>query len=288
MLKLGQFNTLVVRKTVEFGVYLAEDEHSRQTVLLPKKFIRQPLEIGTSLEVFLYLDSEDRIVATTQRPLAQVGDLAQLRVKDINRIGAFLDWGLDKDLLVPFREQPERMLPGKTYMVYIYIDEVTKRIVASRRLHHFFDGDVTELKLNQKVKLLVWEPARLGWRVIVDRRYIGLIYSNELCQPLSRGQEMEGFVHNIRPETNQLDIRLRADGIEGVRDLKPAVLDALADAGGYLPVSGKSDATKIQEYFSFSKRVFKQVIGMLYKEGKITIEEHGIRLKEKKTCEKKG
>ena len=278
MLHLGKINSLTVQKTVDFGWYLYDGKNVRKNVLLPRKLYKGELKEGETLDVFLYLDSEDRWVATPQIPKAQVGELALLRVKDVNRIGAFLDWGLDKDLLVPYREQPERMKVNHSYLVYIYVDPVTRRIVASRRLMHFFKGDVSELEVNQKVRLKVWEPARLGWRVIVDEKYTGLIYSNELYQPLTAGQELEGFVHNIRVETNQLDIRLRPDGIEGVRDFKATVLDALEDAGGYLPLSSKCDAAKIQEYFSFSKRVFKQVIGMLYKERKITIEEYGIRL----------
>ena len=288
MLHLGKMNRMTVAKTVDFGWYLHDGKNTRKTILLPKKLYRGELKEGEMLDVFLYLDSEDRIVATPQKPKAQVGELALLRVKDVNRIGAFLDWGLDKDLLVPYREQPERMKINHPYLVYIYIDPVTKRIVASRRLMHFFKGDVSELEPNQKVRLKVWEPARLGWRVIVDEKYTGLIYSNELCQTLSAGEDLEGYIHNIRLETNQLDIRLRPDGIEGVRDFKATVMDALEDAGGYLPLSSKCDAARIQEYFSFSKRVFKQVIGMLYKERKITIEEYGIRLnKEEKEKTKK-
>ncbi len=278
MLNIGQYNRLIVEKTLEFGAILSDGIHHQETVLLPNKFL--PLggfEPGTELEVFLSLDSEDRIVATTQHPLAKVGDLALLRVKEQTPIGAFLDWGLDKDLFVPFREQPQRLTPGKFYLVHLYLDPVTRRIVASRRLTRFYQGDVTELKLNQKVKLTIWEEARLGWRAIVDNRYIGLLYRNELCRPVTPGEQLDGYVHQIREEENRIDLRLRPDGFDGVVAFKPVVLDALQDAGGFLPLNAKSSPEAIQEYFSFSKKVFKQIIGMLYKEKLITLEENGIR-----------
>ena len=278
MLKLGKFNRLVVEKTTEFGFYLSDGTDRRNMVLLPNKYVPENLDVDDELDVFLYLDSEDRIVATTQTPLAQLGDLARLRVKEQTRIGAFLDWGLDKDLFVPFREQPVRLTPGELCLVKLYLDPVTGRIAASRRLSRFYTGDVSKLRLNQKVRLTVWEEARLGWRVIADDSYVGLVYFNELCRTLHPGDRLDGYVHAIRAEENRIDVRLRPDGIEGIKAFKPAVLDALEDAGGFLPLNAKSDLAAVRDYFSFSKRVFKQVIGMLYKEGRITIAEDGIRL----------
>ncbi len=279
MLELGKINTLVVGKKVDFGFYLHDGTDTAKSVLLPNKFAPENLAAGDTLDVFLCLDSEDRIVATTQTPKAQVGEIALLRVREQTSIGAFLDWGLDKDLFVPFREQPVRMEAGKHYLVYLYIDPVTGRIAASRRLSRFFKDDVKTFRLNQQVKLTVWERARLGWRVIVDRRSTGLVYDNEVFQQLAPGMQLDGFVHAVREEDNRLDIRLRRDGIKGVESFKPAVLDALEDAGGFLPLNAKSDLAAVRENFSFSKRVFKQVIGMLYKEGKIVITGEGIRLK---------
>lgn len=278
MLEIGKIQTLRAERKNDFGFLLSDGYTHEKSVLLPNRFVPEELRPGDPIRVFLMLDSEDRPVATTQMPAAQVGEFAMLRVKEVNRIGAFLDWGVDKDLFVPFREQPERMEAGKRYLVRLYLDPVTGRIVASRRVTRFCREDVSKLMIGQSVKLIVWKPVRLGWRVVVDENYLGLLYENELCRKIHPGDRLAGFVHAIRPADNRVDIRLRADGIRGVIDCKPAVLDALADAGGFLPLNAKSDLAAIRDYFSFSKRVFKQVIGMLYKEGAIVIEENGIRL----------
>ncbi len=287
MLETGKFQTLRAEKKIEFGFLLSDGRDRQRTVLLPNKFVPEGLEEGDPLRVFLTLDSEDRPVATTQTPRAQIDELALLRVKEQTKIGAFLDWGLDKDLFVPFREQPDRLEAGKYYLVRLYLDPVTGRIAASCRLSRFYKGDVNELKLGKEVKLVVWEKARLGWRVVVENKYIGLIYDNELFQKVRPGDRLTGYVHVLRPDDNRVDIRLRADGIQGVVGYKPVVLDALADAGGFLPLNAKSDLAAVRDYFSFSKRVFKQVIGILYKEGAITIEEDGIRLNSGRSGERK-
>ena len=278
MLTIGKHQLLTAEKETEFGFYLSDGRNHRETVLLPKKFAPAGFKEGDELEVFLSLDSEDRPVATTQKPKAEVGTLAVLRVKETTKIGAFLDWGLDKDLLLPFREQPQRVEAGRSYLVRLYIDEKTGRIVASRRLSRFYTGDVRELVPNQEVKFTVWDKARLGWRVIIEDKYIGIIYDNELFRAVKPGDRFTGFVHCIREEENRADIRFRPDGFDGVAAGKPAILDALEDAGGFLPLNSKSSVEEIQASFSFSKRVFKQLIGMLYKERKIVITDDGIRL----------
>lgn len=278
MLNIGKHQLLTAEKETEFGFYLSDGRNHRETVLLPKKFAPAGFKEGDELEVFLSLDSEDRPVATTQKPKAEVGTLAVLRVKETTKIGAFLDWGLDKDLLLPFREQPQRVEAGRSYLVRLYIDEKTGRIVASRRLSRFYTGDVRELVPNQEVKFTVWDKARLGWHVIIEDKYIGIIYDNELFRAVKPGDRFTGFVHCIREEENRADIRFRPDGFDGVAAGKPAILDALEDAGGFLPLNSKSSVEEIQASFSFSKRVFKQLIGMLYKERKIVITDDGIRL----------
>lgn len=287
MLNIGKHQLLTAEKETEFGFYLSDGRNHRETVLLPKKFAPAGFKEGDELEVFLSLDSEDRPVATTQKPKAEVGTLAVLRVKETTKIGAFLDWGLDKDLLLPFREQPQRVEAGRSYLVRLYIDEKTGRIVASRRLSRFYTGDVRELVPNQKVKFTVWDKARLGWRVIIDDKYIGIIYDNELFRAVKPGDRFTGFVHCIREEENRADIRFRPDGFDGVAAGKPAILDALEDAGGFLPLNSKSSVEEIQASFSFSKRVFKQLIGMLYKERKIVITDDGIRLADANQTEEK-
>ena len=287
MLNIGKHQLLTAEKETEFGFYLSDGRNHRETVLLPKKLAPAGFKEGDELEVFLSLDSEDRPVATTQKPKAEVGTLAVLRVKETTKIGAFLDWGLDKDLLLPFREQPQRVEAGRSYLVRLYIDEKTGRIVASRRLSRFYTGDVRELVPNQEVKFTVWDKARLGWRVIIDDKYIGIIYDNELFRAVKPGDRFTGFVHCIREEENRADIRFRPDGFDGVAAGKPAILDALEDAGGFLPLNSKSSVEEIQASFSFSKRVFKQLIGMLYKERKIVITDDGIRLADANQTEEK-
>ncbi|WP_288610919.1 S1-like domain-containing RNA-binding protein [uncultured Victivallis sp.] len=287
MLNIGKHQLLTAEKETEFGFYLSDGRNHRETVLLPKKFAPAGFKEGDELEVFLSLDSEDRPVATTQKPKAEVGTLAMLRVKETTKIGAFLDWGLDKDLLLPFREQPQRVEAGRSYLVRLYIDEKTGRIVASRRLSRFYTGDVRELVPNQEVKFTVWDKARLGWRVIIEDKYIGIIYDNELFRAVKPGDRFTGFVHCIREEENRADIRFRPDGFNGVAAGKPAILDALEDAGGFLPLNSKSSVEEIQASFSFSKRVFKQLIGMLYKERKIVITDDGIRLADANQTEEK-
>lgn len=287
MLNIGKHQLLTAEKETEFGFYLSDGRNHRETVLLPKKFAPAGFKEGDELEVFLSLDSEDRPVATTQKPKAEVGTLAVLRVKETTKIGAFLDWGLDKDLLLPFREQPQRVEAGRSYLVRLYIDEKTGRIVASRRLSRFYTGDVRELVPNQEVKFTVWDKARLGWRVILEDKYIGIIYDNELFRAVKPGDRFTGFVHCIREEENRADIRFRPDGFDGVAAGKPAILDALEDAGGFLPLNSKSSVEEIQASFSFSKRVFKQLIGMLYKERKIVITDDGIRLADANQTEEK-
>lgn len=287
MLNIGKHQLLTAEKETEFGFYLSDGRNHRETVLLPKKFAPAGFKEGDELEVFLSLDSEDRPVATTQKPKAEVGTLAVLRVKETTKIGAFLDWGLDKDLLLPFREQPQRVEAGRSYLVRLYIDEKTGRIVASRRLSRFYTGDVRKLVPNQEVKFTVWDKARLGWRVIIEDKYIGIIYDNELFRAVKPGDRFTGFVHCIREEENRADIRFRPDGFDGVAAGKPAILDALEDAGGFLPLNSKSSVEEIQASFSFSKRVFKQLIGMLYKERKIVITDDGIRLADANQTEEK-
>lgn len=278
MFHFGKHQTLTAEKETDFGFFLSDGHDRRDTLLLPRKFVPPQLRVGDEIEVFLSFDSEDRPVATTQTPKAEAGEFAVLRVKETTPLGAFLDWGLDKDLLLPFREQPRRVEAGKSYLVRVYIDEKTGRIAATRRLGRFCKGDIKELKLKQEIRFLVWEKVRLGWRVIVENKYIGIIYDNELCGTVKPGDRFPGFVHALRAEDNRADIRFRADGFKAVREGKPTILDALKDAGGFLPLHSKSSLEEIQSNFNFSKRTFKQLIGMLYKERKIVITDDGIRL----------
>lgn len=278
MIRIGRYNRMRVEKVVAFGAYLSDGKQRDEMILLPKKYFPDHIEIDDELEVFVYRDSEDRPVATTWRPYAQVGEFAALKVVDANRVGAFMDWGLEKDLMVPFREQLSRMEVGKYYLVKVLYDDVTGRIIASSRIGNLLKGnDVHDLQVGEEVRLLVWEKSRLGYKVLINEKYIGQIYDTEIFQQLRIGDRLPGFVSRIRND-NRADIRLRAAGYQGIIGESAAVLEVLEENGGFLPLNAKSDPEAIQAYFSMSKRVFKQLIGNLYKERKITVAEDGIRL----------
>ena len=280
MIRIGRYNRMRVEKFVAFGAYLSDGKQRDEMILLPKKYFPDHIEIDDELEVFVYRDSEDRPVATTWRPYAQVGEFAALKVVDANRVGAFMDWGLEKDLMVPFREQLSRMEVGKYYLVKVLYDDVTGRIIASSRIGNLLKGnDVHDLQVGEEVRLLVWEKSRLGYKVLINEKYIGQIYDTEIFQQLRIGDRLPGFVSRIRND-NRADIRLRAAGYQGIIGESAAILEVLEENGGFLPLNAKSDPEAIQAYFSMSKRVFKQLIGNLYKERKITVAEDGIRLVE--------
>lgn len=278
MIRIGRYNRMRVEKFVAFGAYLSDGKQRDEMILLPKKYFPDHIEIDDELEVFVYRDSEDRPVATTWRPYAQVGEFAALKVVDANCVGAFMDWGLEKDLMVPFREQLSRMKVGKYYLVKVLYDDVTGRIIASSRIGNLLKGnDVHDLQVGEEVRLLVWEKSRLGYKVLINEKYIGQIYDTEIFQQLRIGDRLPGFVSRIRND-NRADIRLRAAGYQGIIGESAAILEVLEENGGFLPLNAKSDPEAIQAYFSMSKRVFKQLIGNLYKERKITVAEDGIRL----------
>ncbi len=278
MIRIGRYNRMRVEKFVAFGAYLSDGKQRDEMILLPKKYFPDHIEIDDELEVFVYRDSKDRPVATTWRPYAQVGEFAALKVVDANCVGAFMDWGLEKDLMVPFREQLSRMKVGKYYLVKVLYDDVTGRIIASSRIGNLLKGnDVHDLQVGEEVRLLVWEKSRLGYKVLINEKYIGQIYDTEIFQQLRIGDRLPGFVSRIRND-NRADIRLRAAGYQGIIGESAAILEVLEENGGFLPLNAKSDPEAIQAYFSMSKRVFKQLIGNLYKERKITVAEDGIRL----------
>ncbi len=278
MLHIGSYNELEVARKVDFGIYLSSADG--ESVLLPRKYVPTNAEIGSCLRVFVYTDSEDRPVATTRKPKATVDEFAYLKVKAVSGVGAFLDWGLEKDLLVPFRLQHQEMTAGQSYVVRVFLDEKSGRVVASSRLRAFFSQDVQELEAGQQVSLMVYDFTDLGIKVIVDGKYSGVIYRNELFEPLHLGDVRNGYVKKVR-EDNGLDITLQKQGFEAVTDLKPVILQRLQDAGGFLPCHGKSDAADIQKTFRMSKKLFKKVIGGLYKDGLISISDDGIRLANK-------
>ena len=278
MIQLGKYCTLKVVKELDFGMYLDGGEEFGE-ILLPTKYIPKGTKVGDELEVFLYLDSEDRIIATTLRPYAQAGEFAYLQVASVNRVGAFLDWGLPKDLLVPFREQRSEMKQGYKYIVYIYADVESRRLVASAKLNKFLDNTPVEYEYNQEVDLLVTQKTDLGWKVIVNSRHSGMIYDNEIFVPIQKGDKIKGYVKHIRSD-EKLDITLQKTGydVEAMDALAKEIFEKLKASGGIIPLSDKSSAEEIAEIFGCSKKSYKKAIGSLYKAKLINITPQTIEL----------
>ncbi len=276
MVKIGQWNTLTVSRTVDFGVYL---DGGNVDILLPARYIDGELSPGQEVEVFIYTDSEDRLIATTEHPFATVGEVAFLRVKSVNRIGAFLDWGLMKDLLVPFREQRARMHEGGVYPVYVYLDDASKRVVASAKIEKFIGNVIPHYRKGDKVRALVWRTTPVGLSCIVDNLHYGMLYSNETFMNLEPGMVVDAWVHRLRPD-GKIDLRLAppASGRLRSEQLASEILEQLAIRGGELPISDKSTPEEIKEAFECSKRDFKQAVGHLLKAGKIAFNDNGIAL----------
>jgi len=279
MITIGKTYKLKAVKKLDFGVYLdAEDLYE---VLLPKKYVPRDLVMGDEIEVFLYLDSEDRPVATTLKPKAQLGEFAYLTVVDVNDAGAFLDWGLEKDLFVPYGEQHRPMEVGSSYIVYLYLDKLKGRITASSKIDKFLDDHKPhDFVPQQAVKLLIANSTDLGFKAIVNNSHWGVLYKNEVHQRLSFGQSIDGFIKRIRPD-GKIDLSLTSfhDGGKESRDkYEKIILDYLKQQNGFAPVHDKTDPKIISDLFGMSKKAFKKAIGGLYKQKIINIEKDGINL----------
>jgi len=272
---LGKVNPLKVVKEVEFGLYL--DGGSDGEILLPKRYVPENWQIGDVLPVFIYNDSEDRLVATTEKPYALVGEFATLQVVEVNRIGAFLDWGLSKHLMVPFSEQKIRMEEGRSYPVFIYVDFDSKRITASAKIEKFVDEERPELEEGQEVDLLIYKKTDLGWKAVVNQQYTGVIYDNEVFQPLTTGQSLRGYIKQIRPD-DKIDLVLQKPGFEKIDDFSQQLFDELKKSDGFLPFTDKSPAEMLYARFAVSKKTFKKAVGDLYKKRLIIIQSDGIKL----------
>lgn len=273
-MEIGKYNQLEVLKEVSIGYYLDAGEIQ---ILLPKRSATRELQSGDWVQVFIYNDSEDRPVATMHSPKATVGDFAYLRVKDTTSFGAFLDWGLEKDLLVPFKHQLYPLKKGERYIVYILLDPRTKRIIATTKLQPHFNPDTSQLVNGQTVELLIYDFTDLGIMAVVDNQYSGMLYRNEVFERVKIGEVRTGYIKKIR-EDGKLDLGLNQEGYSAVLASRDVVLQALKDAGGFLPFHDKSNPTEIYETFQMSKKIFKKTIGALYKARRITISETGIRL----------
>lgn len=275
MIELGQTYELDVVKILDFGVYL--DARELGEVLLPRRYAPAYLSEGDAINVFVYLDSEDRPVATTQIPKASVGEFAYLRVLDTTHVGAFLDWGLDKDLLVPFAEQHVPMEEGRSYLVYLYLDKVDGRITASSKIDKFIDEDkVHDFKPQQAVNLIIANSTELGYKAIINHSCWGVLYENEVFQRLSFGQNKKGFIKQVRAD-GKIDLSLQGGQETRDKDVN-IILSYLNSKKGFAPVHDKSDPELISDLFGMSKGAFKKAIGRLYKQRIISIERDGIRL----------
>ena len=276
--RLGRYNQLEVVKEVDFGVYL--DGGDDGEILLPARYVPEDCQQGDMLNVFIYLDNEERLVATTLTPYAQVGDFACLEVAWTNQYGAFLDWGLMKDLFVPFREQKNKMEKGERYVVHVHLDEDSYRIMASAKVERYLSSDMPPYHPGDGVEILVWQRTDLGYKVIVDNRFGGLIYATDVVRPLSTGTKTEAYVRQVRPD-GKIDIVLQPDGPRKVDDFAEVLLDYIRQHDGFTTFQDKTPAEYIYATFGVSKKTFKKAVGDLYKKHLVTLEEGGIRLCEK-------
>ena len=275
MVEIGKYNTLKIVKDLDFGVYL--DGGDDLEILLPARYVPKNVKPGDEVEVFIYHDNEGRIIATTAKPLAVVGEFQWMEVKSVNEMGAFLEWGLMKDLLVPFREQKMPMREGKWYLVYVHLDHVTNCIVASARVDKFLDNIPPVYEFNQQVDLLVADETEIGYKVIINNLHWGLIYHNEIYRRLERGEHLKGYIKEVR-EDEKIDVSLTRLGYDKVQGITGTIMDSLRAHNGFLAVHDKSPAEEIYSLFGCSKKSFKQAVGSLYKKKIISIEPDGIRL----------
>lgn len=278
MLQLGTYQTLNVARTTPHG-YILQNTSTRtdDEVLLPSKLAFRDLQEGENVRVFIYKDGEERITATMQQPKVTLNSVAFLRVKDANRYGAYLDWGLDKDLFVPHREQIDSMNEGQSYLVYMYLDEKTNRLAASAKIDKYLKNDEITVEEGEEVDLWIWKKTDLGYKVIINNTHEGLIYHNEFFTDVHPGDQETGYIKQVRSD-NKIDVTLRPLGYKKVEPNAEHILQRLKQVGGYLDLHDKSDPDEIRERLEMSKKTFKKAIGSLYKENLIRIEDDGIYL----------
>ena len=280
MIQLGKRNDMKVLRMVDFGAYL--DAGDIGEILLPNRYVPEGCKVGDEVNVFVYLDSEERLVATTQKSLVEVNHFACLEVKWVNEHGAFLDWGLMKDLFCPFKEQKQKMQVGYKYVVYAYIDAVTYRIVASAKLEKFISNERPPYSKGDEVDIIVCQKTDLGFKVIVDEKFYGMLFDKDVFKPLRKGDRMKAYIKQIRPD-DKIDVVLQNEsGREHVEGFAERLLQELfASEGGCLPYHDKTDADEIYRAFGVSKKTFKRAVGDLYKRNLITLSDSGIELRKK-------
>lgn len=274
MILIAQYNTLKVSRKVDFGFYL---DDGGEGILLPKRFAPRTLRVGDELKVFVYHDSDNRLIATTQKPKAMAGEIAKLECVSVTKQGAFLDWGLMKDLFVPKSKQISGMREGAEYLVKLYVDEQTGRIAATEKIDALLSNDELTVKEKDIVELLVYRESELGFVMIINNLHTGLLHSNEVYTKLETGDKYEGFIKTIRPD-NKIDVVLGKPGYQRVEDEAAKILRLLAENDGYLPYNDKTDPQEIYDFFGMSKKTFKMTTGNLYKQQKIAFAKTGIQL----------
>lgn len=272
-INLGKYNTLKVVKEVDFGLYLGGGEEGE--ILLPARYVPQGCKPGDELNVFIYLDNEERLVATTLTPLVQVDEFAYLEVAWVNQYGAFLHWGLMKDLFVPFREQKMKMTVGKSYIIHAHLDEESYRIVASAKVDRYLSKEKAPYKAGEEVDILIWQKTELGFKAIINNKYSGLLYENEIFQPLRTGMKLKAYIKQVR-EDGKIDLVLQQKKVQAQVDgFADQLLEYIGLHGGEIAWGDKSDAEEIYQTFGVSKKVFKRTISDLYKKRLILITESG-------------
>ena len=278
MLRAGRIQKLTVSRISDYGLYLADEKQNE--VLLPNRYISLTDKPGDEKEVFLYHDSEDRLVATTETPLLRVGEAGYLRVVDKTAHGAFLDWGLyGKDLFLPNRNQQGGIIAGRSYIVYLYEDSVTGRCVATCKLKSFINNDIITVAPRQEVDLLVASESPIGYRVIINNRHWGMLYRNQLFRPIAVGDRTKGYVRKLT-EDNRIDVSLQQEGFAQVKDSAEVLLQLVRDNGGFLPLNDDSAPEEVNRLTQTSKKIFKRSLGMLLKRGAVTVDEQGIKINE--------
>ena len=298
-IKLGDYNTLKMVKIAErpnphsfggkeiFGIYL--DGGKEGDILMPQKYVPQGVKTGDDVRCFIYLDQDERPIATTETPFAKVGEFAYLECTWVNEYGAFLNWGLMKNIFCPFREQKRKMEIGKRYIVYIYIDEESYRIVASAKVEHFLtdvltiknkdseETDDNKIETGAELPILIWQKSPLGFKVIIDNKYQGLIYQDQIFRLVHTGDQLQGYIQNIRPD-GKIDVSLQPVGRRQTEDFAETLLQYLKDNNGICELGDKSEADAIYRQFHVSKKVYKRAVGDLYKRRLIMVESTRIKL----------
>ncbi len=273
-MKIGHYNTLKIARETKVGLFLTD---GKDDVLLPLKYVPTEYNIGDELIVFVYLDHEERPVATTLEPYILMDEFGLLRVNYVNNIGAFLDWGLEKDLFVPFREQTPPKEKGKRYLVFAYIDEKTNRIVASSKTNQFLNNENVTLQVGDEVDLIISHITDVGINVIINDQYKGLLYKDQVYDDIRTGDRMEGYIKTIRPD-NKIDVTLQKTGYQNIEPNAQKIVDELKASRGFLRLNDNSDPEDIKTVLKMSKKTFKKAIGLLYKDKQIELKEDGIYL----------